>query len=46
MLPLEASLTATAVLCLILYGIVLWRNRVIQGRELPRALRILTPILR
>ena len=46
LLPLEASLTATAVLCLILYGIVRWRDRAIQGRELPRALRILSPILR
>ena len=46
LLPLEASLTATAVLCLILYAIVRWRDRAIQGRELPRALRILTPILR
>ncbi|MDO8679281.1 MAG: heparan-alpha-glucosaminide N-acetyltransferase domain-containing protein [Acidobacteriota bacterium] len=46
LLPLEASITATAVLCLILYGIVLWRDRAIKGRELPRALRILTPILK
>lgn len=46
MLPLEASLTATAVLCLILYGIVRWRDRALQGRELPRTLRILTPILK
>jgi uncharacterized membrane protein len=45
-LPLEASLTATFVLCLILYGIVLWKNRALEGRELPRALRILTPVLR
>lgn len=46
LLPLEASITATAVLCLILYGIVLWRDRAIKGRALPRALRILTPILK
>ena len=46
LLPLEASITATAVLCLILYGIVLWRDRLLKGRELPRALRILTPILK
>lgn len=45
-LPLEASLTATAVLCLILYGIVVWRDRVFQRREVPRALRILTPIFK
>ena len=46
LLPLEASLTATVVLCLILYRIVLWRDRAIQGRALPRALRILTPIFK
>ena len=46
LLPLEASLTATAVLCLILYGIVVWRDRIIHGRELPRLLRLLTPILK
>ena len=45
-LPLEASLTATAILCLILYGIVGWRDRLVHGRELPRGLRILTPILK
>ena len=46
LLPLEASLTATALLCLLLYTIVRWRDRALQGRELPRPLRILTPILR
>jgi uncharacterized membrane protein len=46
LLPLEASMTAAAVLCLILYGIVLWRDRMIQDRALPRPLRILTPLLR
>ena len=46
LLPLEASLIATAVLCLILYGIVRWRDRALQGRDLPRGLRILTPILK
>lgn len=46
LLPLEASLTATAVLCLILFGIVRWRDRMLQGRALPRPLRILAPILK
>lgn len=46
LLPLEASITATVVLCLILFGIVRWRDRLLGERELPRALRILTPILK
>ena len=46
LLPLEASLTATAVLGLILYGIVRWRDRALHGRDLPRGLRLLTPILK
>jgi len=46
LLPLEASLTATLVLCGILYAIVRWKDRVMDGRELPRQLRILAPVLR
>ena len=46
LLPLEASITATVVLCLMLFGIVRWRDRLLGERELPRALRILTPILK
>ena len=46
LLPLEASLTATALLCLILYSIVVWRDRLLQGRELPRSLSLLMPILK
>jgi len=46
LLPLAASITATVGLCLILFGIVRWRDRLLGERELPRALRILTPILK
>jgi uncharacterized membrane protein len=45
-LPLEVSLIAMLVLCAILYQIVLWKDRVMQRRTLPHALRILTPVLR
>lgn len=45
-LPLEASLTATIILCLVLYGIVLWKNRLLEGVKLPGALRLLAPVLK
>ncbi len=45
-LPLEASLTATVILCLVLYAIVLWKNRVMAGVTLTGPLRIFAPVLK
>jgi uncharacterized membrane protein len=46
-LPLEGSLAATALLCVLLYAIVLWKNRAVQrGWQLPSPIRILTPVLK
>ena len=45
-LPLAASLVATVVLCLILYAIVLWKNRIMSGVKLAGPLRIFAPILK
>jgi len=45
-LPLEASVVATLVLCLVLYAIVLWKNRVMNGVKLDGALRLIAPILK
>ena len=45
-LPLEASLVATVVLCLILYAIVLWKNRIMADVKLAGPLRIFAPILK
>lgn len=45
-LPLEASLTATIVLCLILYGIVLWKDRLMAGVKLTGPFRIFAPVLK
>jgi len=45
-LPLEWSLVATVALCALLYAIVRWKDRKMQGVELKGALRILAPILK
>ena len=45
-LPLEWSLAATAALCALLYAIVKWKDRKMQGVELTGAWRILAPVLR
>ena len=45
-LPLEASLVATAVLCLALYAIVLWKNRVMAGVTLTGPFRVFAPVLK
>jgi uncharacterized membrane protein len=45
-LPLEASLSATVVLCLILYAIVLWKNRIMTGVKLTGPFRIFAPVLK
>ena len=45
-LPLEASLTATVVLGLLLYGIVLWKNRAMKGVELRGPARLFAPVLK
>lgn len=45
-LPLDASLTATIVLCLILYGIVRWKDRLMAGVKLTGPFRIFAPVLK
>ena len=45
-LPLELSLLGTAMLCAMLYFIVRWKDRVMQGVTLPGPLRILSPVLK
>lgn len=45
-LPLEASLTATVVLCLILYAIVLWKDRIMTGVKLTGPIRVFAPVLK
>jgi uncharacterized membrane protein len=45
-LPLWQSLAGAALLCVLLYGIVLVKNRLMRGVELPRPLRILGAVLR
>jgi len=45
-LPLVGSLAATVALCLVLYVIVLWKNRLMEGATLRGPLRIFAPVLR
>lgn len=45
-LPLEISILAALALSALLYAIVLWKNRVIARRGIPRGLRILAPVLK
>lgn len=45
-LPLPGALIATATLCLVLYGIVLWKNRMMEGVKLTGAFRIFAPVLK
>jgi uncharacterized membrane protein len=45
-LPLWATQAAWLLLTLALYQIVIWKNRLLEGYELPRRARILAPILR
>jgi uncharacterized membrane protein len=45
-LPLEASLVATAVLCLVLYAIVLWKDRMMAGVKLTGPIRVFAPVLK
>lgn len=45
-LPLEASLTATVVLCLVLYAIVLWKDRLMAGVKLTGPIRVFAPVLK
>jgi hypothetical protein len=44
-LPLAGSLAATAALCALLYAIVIWKNRMMQGVALKGPARILAPVL-
>jgi acyltransferase len=45
-LPLWATQVAWLLLTLALYRIVVWKNRLMEGHELPRRARILAPILK
>ena len=45
-LPLEASLGAMVVLCLVLYAIVLWKDRIMAGVKLTGPFRIFAPVLK
>lgn len=45
-LPIEGSLVATAILCLMLYGIVMWKNRMMETVKLTGPLKIFAPVLR
>lgn len=45
-LPLEVALLAALALSVALYGIVLWKNRLIARHGIPRGLRILAPVLK
>ena len=45
-MPLALALTATAVLCVVLYKIVLWKNRLMEGVQLTGPSRILAPVLK
>lgn len=45
-LPIEASLVATALLCVLLYVIVRWKDRMMAGVTLTGPLRIVAPILK
>jgi uncharacterized membrane protein len=45
-LPLWATQVAWLLLCVMLYRIVIWKNRVLEGYELPRRARIFAAVLR
>lgn len=45
-LPIEASLVATALLCVLLYAIVRWKDRVMAGVKLTGPFRIFAPVLK
>jgi len=45
-LPLDAALAATLMLCILLYAIVLWKNRIIERVKLPGAFKIFAPVLK
>jgi uncharacterized membrane protein len=45
-LPLWGTQLAWLLLCVALYWIVVWKNRVLEGYELPRRARIFTAVLR
>jgi uncharacterized membrane protein len=44
-LPLAGSLAATVALCGLLYAVVIWKNRMMQGVVLKGPVRILAPVL-
>ena len=46
LLPLGASITAWVILCLVLYGIVLWKNRLMETVKLTGVFKIFAPVLK
>jgi uncharacterized membrane protein len=46
LLPLGASITAWIILCLVLYGIVLWKNRMMETVKLTGVFKIFAPVLK
>jgi uncharacterized membrane protein len=46
LLPLEASLMASVLLCAVLYGITKWKDRKMKEVELTGAFRVLAPVLK
>jgi uncharacterized membrane protein len=45
-LPIEWSLVATAALCVLLYALVLWKDRLMAGVKLTGPFRIFAPVLK
>jgi uncharacterized membrane protein len=45
-LPIELSLVGTVLLCVVLYGLVRLKDRLMAGVTLPGPLRLLSPVLR
>jgi hypothetical protein len=45
-MPLWATQLAWLLLCLALYRVVIWKNRMLEGYELPRRARIFAAVLR
>jgi uncharacterized membrane protein len=45
-LPLDGSITATLLLCLVLFGLVLYKDRLMAGAKLPGPLSVLAPVLK
>ena len=46
LMPLPVAITAWAILCVALYAIVMWKNRVMEGVKLNGAVQIFAPVLK